>query len=326
MKKSSRPVSLGIDTSAYTTSIALYLEDGETVFEKKVLDVPEGQKGLRQSVAVFQHIHNLPVLFSTISENYDLRSLEVIGVSVSPRPLEDSYMPVFEVGKAFAQTLSATLKVPLLEVSHQENHIRAVLQENGLIKDPFGSDFLGIHFSGGTSEILMIHPTSKGYETKILSQSLDLKAGQLIDRVGLRFGLGFPAGMELEKMAQKAKGTISIPTRLTDSDFHFSGQENYVDSLIDKGYPSEEIASALFRMIAKTLERSIRRLAEEYDFNEIIFSGGVMSNTMIKEQLIKKLGPAGFRLYFSSPAHSSDNAVGNAVLAYEFLESNRYGS
>ncbi len=47
---------------------------------------------------------------------------------------------------------------------------------------------------------------------KIIGASLDISFGQLVDRLGVKIGLGFPCGAELEGIAQKGKRlNIKIP-------------------------------------------------------------------------------------------------------------------
>ena len=87
---------LAIDTSCYTTSMALMDMEGNLLSDqRRVLDVPLGERGLSQSEALFQHHRNLPLLIEKVAQDYDLRNLAALGVSTRPRPVEGSYMPVF---------------------------------------------------------------------------------------------------------------------------------------------------------------------------------------------------------------------------------------
>ncbi len=118
---------LGIDTSNYTTSAALYDEEkGEIIQRKKLLPVKEGELGLRQSDAVFAHVKQLGGI---VEELFDKKSYDIsaIGVSTRPRDIEGSYMPCFVVGDMVTKTLSSTMNVPRFEFSHQQGHIAAAL-------------------------------------------------------------------------------------------------------------------------------------------------------------------------------------------------------
>ena len=66
------PYYLGIDTSNYTTSCALYNSDTDTVVHrKKLLPVKKGELGLRQSDAVFHHTVQLPELMRELFDGFD---------------------------------------------------------------------------------------------------------------------------------------------------------------------------------------------------------------------------------------------------------------
>ena len=77
---------IGFDTSNYTTSVALF--DGKNVVnKKKLLTVKQGERGLRQSEAVFQHTVNMPEL---ISELIFDEKIDAVGVSTRPRNIDKS--------------------------------------------------------------------------------------------------------------------------------------------------------------------------------------------------------------------------------------------
>ena len=75
---------LGIDTSAYTTSLALISQTGELIEDvRQVLEVEEGKRGLRQSEALFLHIKNIPSLFAELEDRlrqYSLRAMRLAPV------------------------------------------------------------------------------------------------------------------------------------------------------------------------------------------------------------------------------------------------------
>jgi N6-L-threonylcarbamoyladenine synthase len=306
-------LSLGIDTSNYTTSVALVDDSLKLLYQKGILlTVKPGERGLRQSDALFQHVGNLPKVLEAINLHDEI---EVICCSKSPRPLADSYMPVFKAGESLAESLALLLKKPLLKTSHQENHIRAAIYGSGeTLKD---DTFIAVHFSGGTSEVLWVEKRESGYNCQILSQSLDLNAGQLIDRIGVQMGLAFPTGRELEKLATTAEsgGQKVFSTSVTDGGFHFSGQENQAKMALQNGIPKDLIARQLFENIAATLVKVIERQKPQNETGAVLFSGGVMSNGIIKEQIEAKL--KGLNLYFAPGDFSRDNAIGNALLGME---------
>lgn len=303
---------LGLDTSAYTTSAALINADGDLVAdERMVLRVEFGKVGLRQAEAHFQHTRNLPVLLERLSERVTESGLCAIGVSDRPRRLEESYMPVFQAGTGTARCLAAVSGLPMYRFSHQEGHVAAA--HDPRIED---DEFLAVHFSGGTSEVLRVRRRkTAGYDIQILFESTDLNAGQLVDRVGVALGLPFPAGSQLEAIAVEQPTEETIPSVVTEKGFSFSGAETRAQHLIQKGLAPGLVAFLTFRCIANTLEKTIRSGTAETGLTRIVMAGGVMANTLIRNRLERRLGDAGLALIWAPVSLCSDNAVGAARLA-----------
>lgn len=312
---------LGIDTSAYTTSVALVDEELNILFdERQLLKVESGERGLRQSEALFAHIKNLPFLFAKVEPFLAGQEIQALGVSASPRNVEGSYMPVFLAGLSIARSISSFNQLPVFEVSHQEGHIMAGLIGNSSLMDK--PAFLAIHFSGGTSEVLAVRKTRGGqnlFNIDIVASGLDLHAGQLVDRVGVAMGLPFPAGPAMEEMARRFTGEDppELPSYVREEGFSFSGIETRSLLLLQKGVTSEALAFAVLRAIANTLEKIILIHTEKTGIKDVLLVGGVMANALIRERLVKRLEhPAvGIHTYFAAGRLSSDNAVGAASLA-----------
>jgi len=309
---------LGIDTSAYTTSLALVDETGQIFSDERLmLQVERGKRGLRQSEALFGHVKNLPKLVERLKPEV-FRQVKAVAVSAYPRPVEGSYMPVFLAGAATARTLAAALGVPLFQVSHQEGHVRAGMAGNPELNQANG--LLAVHFSGGTSEILKIGPgQGHCYDIEMTMTGNDLHAGQLVDRVGVALGLPFPAGREMEKLALQSDGKrkIHLPSSVGGKGFSFSGAETRAMQYIREGIPPEDIAFATLRVIANTLEKALIRECQRLNLGQVLLVGGVMANSIIKERLRSRLEhqAVGIKLFFAEPLLSSDNAVGVALLA-----------
>lgn len=302
---------LGIDTSNYTTSTAIYDSNASVMLQqKKLLPVKDGQLGLRQSDAVFHHAQQLHLLFSNLVKDIDLNELKMIGVSTRPRPVDGSYMPCFTVGENTAEILSSAMKVPLARFSHQEGHISAALFSAGR-DDLFSKDFLAFHVSGGTTEAVLAKGNGSGFSLELVAKSLDLHAGQAIDRVGLMLGLSFPCGAELEKLALKNTEKIKVHPTLKGFDCCLSGVENQCRKLIQSGKAAEYVAAYCIKYIEQSLSMMTDKLLERYGNLPLVFAGGVMSNSLINKTFTQK-----YNAIFAPPAFSTDNAAGIAYLAY----------
>lgn len=309
-------VMLGIDTSNYRTSLCLAQEDGRIVAEaKRLLKVKEGKRGLQQSEAVFQHVMNLPELSEQMKwMDYEI---EAVCVSEKPRPVDQSYMPVFKVGEGLAKSLATYLRVPLHLTTHQEGHIAA--GEYTADVRPEENRFLAVHLSGGTSELLVCERLSTGYSIEKVGGTIDLHAGQLVDRIGVALGMSFPAGPQLEELAKQASGEFRVSSAVDGLSFSFSGPEASLLRALQAGAASHaDIARATEQCIANTLEKSLRHAVEQGLPKDILIVGGVAANQYMRERLIKRLEHPAVKakLYFCDPVYSGDNAYGVAMLGW----------
>lgn len=302
---------LGIDTSCYTTSAAVYDSSGEPAGEERiVLSVKEGNRGLSQSQMVFQHTRNLPVILQKLSPL--LQDIKGIGVSSFPRRRADSYMPAFLVGKGAAFSLAAALHVPVYEFSHQENHALAAISREPSL---WGKPFYMMHMSGGTMDVLSALWQGECMEITTLMDSKDITAGQLIDRVGVALGLRFPCGKELEKLALAGHHTYHIPRSAVKGAFSFSGPETKVQRDIASGkYTREDIAEGVLEHIGKALDKELS--ACPFEKRPFIAVGGVMANKYLRHKVEEIMERKGIKVYFADVETSSDNATGNAFGAY----------
>ena len=299
---------LGIDTSNYTTSVAIYDDNSEIVQQKKLLPVKKGERGLRQSDAVFHHTQQLPIIIQKLSQDIDIKPT-AIGVSTTPRPVKGSYMPCFTVGSGFANSLANILNVPLYTFSHQEGHIVAALYSADRL-DLLSSRFLAFHISGGTTEALLVTGDGNGkIDIQLVANTLDLNAGQVIDRVGVELGLDFPCGKGLEKLALDYNGKLNFKPTLKGLDCCLSGVENQCKDMINRGISNQEVSAYCLLAIEKTLTKMCEGLIQKYGDLPILFAGGVMSNTIIRNNLERR-----FNAIFAKPEFSADNAAGIAVL------------
>lgn len=301
---------LGIDTSNYTTSTALYnTETNQIIQSKQLLPVKKGELGLRQSDAVFHHTKQLPMMMTKLFEDANI-TLDAIGVSVRPRNIDGSYMPCFLCGEGLAESIAAVNNIPVYKTSHQIGHILAALYSSDKL-ELANECFIAFHISGGTTDCLLVEPDEESViKITEAGTSLDLKAGQAVDRVGLMLGLNFPCGAELEKLAEKSDKIYKIKPTLKEGNCCLSGVENKCRKMLDNGEKYEDIAMYCLQYVYSAINGMAEYALEKYGNLPILFAGGVMSNKIIRRQLENK-----FNSYFAEPAFSCDNAAGTAVYA-----------
>ena len=303
---------LGLDTSNYRTSVAVVSEEGRVLLNyRELLPVPAGERGLRQSEAVFAHIRQLSAAEQALRQITE-GTVAAVAASTAPRDGADSYMPVFMAGASFGRLTAAALGVPFIGTTHQRGHLAAAAAGTELEKT---GEYLALHLSGGTTDLLEVREES----VTQIGGSLDLHAGQLVDRAGVAMGLTFPAGPELEKMAENGTSSGLLGCSMSEGDLfcHFSGAESQVQRWIaDRSIPRENIAFEIYALLARTVSRMICAGAEKSRFRQALVTGGVASSPLFRQMLLRRIRARhqAPRIVFGQPELSGDNAVGVALI------------
>ena len=175
----------------------------------------------------------------------------------------------------------------------------------------FDKQFIAFHISGGTTEAVFAKGFGTGFSVELAAHTLDLNAGQAIDRTGLMLGLKFPCGPQLEQLALKNTEKIKVKPTLKGCDCCLSGVENLSKKLIDEGKSPEYVSAFCLKYIEQTLSEMTEGLLEKYGELPLLFAGGVMSNQIIKNSFEEK-----YNAIFAPPQFSADNSAGIAYLGY----------
>ena len=316
---------LGIDTSNYTTSAAVVDENFNIIGNsREILRVKQGERGLRQSQALFEHIGNLPGILEKLGISQKNCRIGAVAVSERPRRVEGSYMPVFRAGEAVGKSLANVTGAAYYGFSHQEGHIEAARFSSGYKGE---GEFISLHLSGGTTEVLKCRemPGGEGYFTEIVGGTKDISLGQLIDRVGVRLGLKFPCGKHMDETAvRKTASAGREDIKSLESMFckiktekavcNISGIETQIQRYIDNNEKEQEeiseiVSAALFFRIGQAVRDIVSQSRSMTGILPVLAAGGVASSQFIREMLSEDEN-----LYFGSPELSSDNAAGTAIL------------
>lgn len=313
MAEDGKRIIIGLDTSNYRTSLAAVTPEGKVLLDwRELLPVAAGEKGLRQSDAVFAHTRQIRLSLGYLREAAEGSLVAAVAASVSPRDGGDSYMPVFQVGHTIGATIAAALNVPFFATTHQRGHLAAAVQGTVLEHE---KRYLALHLSGGTTDLLKV----EGEEILQIGGSEDLHAGQLVDRIGVAMGLGFPAGEALEGFALQgvSHGLLGASMANGDLTCHFSGAETQTLKWISDGKTDRrDIAREVYDLLARTIARMIKAGAARTGFSAVLITGGVASSELLRGMLAERC--ARLRgcpeLVFGKPERSGDNAVGVALI------------
>ena len=303
-----KKIVVGFDTSNYTTSCASF--DGEGGENRgRLLPVEPGKLGLRQSEALFAHVRALPDIADMLSLDGEIVA---VGASTKPRETEDSYMPCFLAGSSQGAVLAKMLGVPFFGFSHQQGHIAAAAWSAGRM-DILERPHLAWHLSGGTTELLYVVPWERAVKCEIIGGTSDVSAGQLIDRTGQLLGLNFPAGKQLDMLSRDAVQRERYDAKLNGLTFSLSGVEHKMKQMLEKGADRSEVAYFSLDSIISAVERVTARALEQYGDLPVLYSGGVSSNSLLRER-VSGIYPA--------PEFATDNAMGTAILTYRAVNGN----
>ena len=290
---------LGFDTSNYTTSAAVF-GDGRAENRGKLLTVPEGALGLRQSDALFQHVKRLHLMAERLRADGVMGSIAAVGASTRPREVEGSYMPCFLVGEGEGRTLAAALGAPFYPCSHQQGHVAAAAWSAGR-EDLLDRPHLAWHLSGGTTELLRVEPEGHTVRAEVIGGTSDIAAGQLVDRAGVLLGLPFPAGKALDALYPQAEKALFFRVK--------------VKELAERGEAPADIARFAIDTIMDVLIRATEEAQKRWPGLPVLCSGGVASNRQIRAAMERECGSV-----FAQPQYATDNALGVAILAHRALE------
>lgn len=303
------PVCLGLDTSNYTTSAAVFDGAGGKNCGR-LLEVPEGALGLRQSDALFQHVKRLPDMLAVLRREGALEQISAVGASTRPRAVEGSYMPCFLPGETVGRCMADVLGVPFFPCAHQEGHIAAAAWSAGRM-DLLDQPHLAWHLSGGTTELLYVQPEGSGVKAVCVGGTSDISAGQLIDRTGKLLDLDFPAGKALDALTEGEKQGKYFRVKLKDLTFSLSGVENQVKAMAERGEESRRIACYVLDTVAGAVLSVTRAAWEKWPGLPVLCSGGVASSRRLRRWMDSAV--------FAAPEYSTDNAMGVAVLTHRML-------
>ena len=124
-------------------------------------------------------------------------------------------------------------------------------------------------------------------------------------------GLKFPAGPELDKLANMSDKQYKIRPFTKDGCCSFSGLENQCRKMLSNGEQQCDVAKYCIDYVCTAVRIMTQDALKKYGELPVVFAGGVMSNSIMRKVLSQEFGA-----YFANPEFSSDNAAGTAYLGY----------
>jgi len=269
----------------------------------------------------------IPVVSQALNEaNIDKKELTAIAYTQGPGLLGSLL-----VGSSFAKSLSIALGLPLIPINHMQGHLLVHFIENKNIKVPV-FPFLGVTLSGGHTQLILV---KKYFEMELIGTTLDDAIGEAFDKCGKQLGMDYPAGEQIDKLAQNGDPMrFDFPiTKLKNYDVSYSGIKTAFMNFLKKQKDStfitknlNDLCASLQYSLVQIILNKIQKAAQDYNIKQVVIGGGVAANSEIRIQLKNKAKSEGWEVFLPPQNLTTDNAAMIGIASYFKIQKNNYGS
>ena len=310
---------LGIESSCDDTSAAILLGNKILSNIAATQEIHNEYGGVVPELASRAHQQNIiPVVQKSLSKaNIQQKDISAIGFTRGPGLLGSLL-----VGTSFAKSLSMSLGVPLIEVNHLQAHILAHFIEDANPAPP-KFPFLCLTVSGGHTMIVLVKDY---FDMQILGKTIDDAAGEAFDKIGKIFGLDYPAGPIVDRLAKTGDENafqFNKP-RIEGYNYSFSGIKTSVLYFIQKEVQKNpdfikqnlaDLCASVQRTLVEILMNKLEKAAKELNIKEVAIAGGVSANSGLREAMQKNSEKLGWEIYIPKFEYCTDNAAMIAMVA-----------
>ncbi|WP_432792262.1 tRNA (adenosine(37)-N6)-threonylcarbamoyltransferase complex transferase subunit TsaD [Peptacetobacter hiranonis] len=279
-------ITLAIESSCDETAASV-LKNGREVLSNIIstqIDIHKKFGGVVPEVASRKHIENIDIVVQQALDEANINMNDITHIAVTYGP---GLVGALLVGLSYAKAMAYALDIPLVGVNHIEGHLSANYIAHKDLKPPF----ITLIVSGGHTHLVEV----KDYgEYEILGRTRDDASGEAFDKVARAMGLGYPGGPIIDKLAKEGnKDAIEFPRAYMDEgyDFSFSGIKSAVLNYLNaKKMKKEEIveadvAASFQDAVTDVLANKAIKAAKEKGYNVVTLSGGVASNSGLREKI-----------------------------------------
>lgn len=314
-----KSIILGIETSCDDTSAAVI--SGNKILSNIAAnqEIHNEYGGVVPELASRAHQQNIiPVVDKAVSKaNIQQKDIAAVGFTRGPGLLGSLL-----VGTSFAKSLAMSLDVPLIEVNHLQAHILAHFIEDANPNPP-GFPFLCLTVSGGHTMIVLVKDY---FDMEIIGKTTDDAAGEAFDKIGKIFGLDYPAGPIVDRLAKNGNADsfkFNKP-RLENYDYSFSGIKTSVLYFIQKELKKnpdfisenlDDLCASVQRSIVEILMEKLEKAAKDLDIKNIAIAGGVSANSALREAMQKNEETLDWNIFIPKFEYTTDNAAMIAMVA-----------
>lgn len=313
---------LGIESSCDDTGIALYSPEQGLLISKLASQVETHTRygGVVPELASRDHfLKAMPLLAATLQESgKTLKQITAIAYTNGP-----GLMPSLLVGASLAKSLAYALNIPSIGVHHLEGH----LLSPQLASAPPTYPHVALLVSGGHTQLIWV----KEFSTyTLLGESIDDAVGEAFDKTAKLLGLGFAGGPALERLAATGDATrFNFPRPLCQTsnfNFSFSGLKTSVRLAYEKHHDTPnigpDIAASFTAVVCEVLSRKALLALQHTGCKQLVISGGVSANKMLRQHLQQVAATEGFELFYPPMNFCTDNGAMIALAGALHLQRN----
>ncbi|MCC1484190.1 tRNA (adenosine(37)-N6)-threonylcarbamoyltransferase complex transferase subunit TsaD [Winogradskyella immobilis] len=311
---------LGIESSCDDTSAAVLHNDRilSNVVANQTIHAEYG--GVVPELASRAHQSNIVPVVDQAIKKAGITKEQLNGIAFTRGP---GLMGSLLVGTSFAKSLALGLNIPLIDVNHMQGHILAhYIDEEGHNKPPF--PFLAMTISGGHTQIVKVN---NYFDMEVIGETIDDAVGEAYDKSGKLLGLGYPAGPQIDKLAQlgNPKAFQFTKPKVEGLNFSFSGLKTAILYFIQretKANPNfikehlNDICASIQYTIIGILMDKLKRATKETGITHIAIGGGVSANSGIRKALKDAESKFGWTTYIPKFEYTTDNAAMIAIVGY----------
>ncbi len=282
---------IGVDTSCDDTSVAVVDVSSHQVLSnvRYTQAVHEIFGGVVPEFASRYHLEILPKLWAKALKEagMDEKDMDYFAVTASP-----GLIGSLVVGLNFVKAMAAVYNKKFYIVDHLFAHAWI-----GTWTKSFTYPALFLVVSGGHTELYYMNKLG---DFELLAKTRDDAAGELIDKVGREYGLGYPAGPEVDKIVmnrwQNGLSVKPYPLPKVDySSFSFSGWKTRAiynlkkflsDTTGDVDIDEKrcEELHVLMDSVAEQLLSRVEYWLEKKNVECVVIGGGVAASSYIRKR------------------------------------------
>jgi N6-L-threonylcarbamoyladenine synthase len=321
MTAKNTPLILAIESSCDDTAAAV-LRNGALLSNCVASQsIHQEYGGVVPEVASRAHQANVvPVVEMALRQaGVALEELDAVAFTRGP-----GLMGALLVGVSFAKALALSLDIPLIEVHHIQAHVLAHFIEAPRPAFPF----LCLTVSGGHTQLVLVEAP---LQMTLLGSTIDDAAGEAFDKTGKLLGLNYPAGPEIDKLAQAGQPVFSFTEpNIAGLDFSFSGLKTNILRFLQKekrqnpNFVAEHLAdicASVQARIVSILLNKVEKAAVQTGVQQVAIAGGVSANRGLRKGLQRLGTEKGWQVFIPKLAYCTDNAAMIAMTAhYKYLQ------